>query len=107
MNTAKDIFAAEPMHERTDSTPDATRWTLDSTGNQTAVDYFNSYPSNSFAWLNWFQNTANTANEYTSRKSYSGAKGRLWDLFTANTAANYSSPGSSVTFAVSTSAQTL
>ena len=88
-------------------TLDATRWTLDSTGNQTAVDYLSSYGSNAFSWYNWFQNTANTVNEYTARKSRGGSKGALSDTFSSNTTANYSSPGSSVTFTVSTSSQTL
>ncbi len=79
----------------------------DYTGNHTAVDYFNSYNSNAFAWRNWYQNTANTANEYTTRKSQTGIRGRMYDYFTANTTANWSSPGSSVTFSVNTSTPAL
>ncbi len=60
---------------------DATRWTLDAVGNQTAVDYFSGYGSNAFSWLNWFQNTPNAANEYTSRKSLGGSKGTVRHVY--------------------------
>ncbi len=88
-------------------TIDATRWTLDAVGNHTAVDYFNSYGSNAFSWLNWYQNTANAANEYTSRKSQTAQKGELWDLFSADTHLNWTCRGSGDSFTISTTAHTL
>lgn len=78
-------------------TLDGQKWTLGPTGNQLQVEQWQSS-----AFVSWWQNTPNQANEYVTRKTRADRNAPVHvDLFSSNTAANFDlPPGASDTFSV-------
>ena len=89
-------------------TIDATRWTLDATGNQTAVDYLQRLRLQQLRLAELVPEHRQHGQRVSPpARARASPRAGCGTMFSSNTTANWSSPGSSVTFTVNTTAQTL